>query len=145
MAEEIKKELAPIGIRVRIVHVESSLGAIHQPGAPYDLKVGESSFDPLAAEAYVEQMLTAFPPGSPLTSVLPEGWKSPAVRAATARLPNLPTEAAILALLHGTIQREVPMTGIAYEVNGALFDPRIGCRVFPPASFGVDFAALCLA
>jgi len=39
----------------------------------------------------------------------------------------------------------VPMTGIAYTVSGALFSPRLGCRMFPPRSYGVDFAALCLA
>ena len=46
--------------------------------------------------------------------------------------------------LHGQIQPEVPMTGISYSVAGALFSPRAGCRVFPPASFGIDFAAMCL-
>jgi len=97
---------------------------------------------------WIEQLLSVVPPGGPPLadwSILPPQWESPAVRALVARLPNVRTEAEGLALVNGPIQREVPMTGIAYTVAGEFFSPRLGCRVFPPASFGVDFAALCMA
>jgi len=145
-AEEIKAELALIGIDVRIKTVDSSFDAIHEPGAPYDLKVGGNSLDPLDSTVYLQSMLGAVPLSRLLLlpAVLPPDWKSPAMRALAAQLRDIPSEAAALELLHGPITREVPMTGIAYNVAGAFLSPRLGCRVFPPASFGVDFAALCL-
>jgi len=146
VAQEIKAELAPIGIDVRIKSLDCcTIEAIHKPGAPYDLKVGGSIWG-IGAMAWVEQLLTALPPGGPPLadwSILPPGWESPPVRTLVSRFANERTEADALALLHGSIQPEVPMTGIAYTVEGELFSPRVGCRVFPPASFGVDFAALC--
>ena len=144
VAQEIRNELALIGIDVRIKRVQNSLEAIQEPGAPYDLKMVGSSLDPIDPIAYVQGLLTALQPGSPLTSVLPQEWKSPAVGRMTIRLAEARTEAEAFALFHAIV-REIPTTGIAYSVAGAFFSPRIGCRVFPPASFGVDFAALCLA
>ena len=121
---------------------------IHEPNAPYDLKTGynpPNPPDPLGSTVYLEQMLSALSPSSQLTSILPSGWESPAVRALAAQMLDSPSEPAVLTLLHSMIEREVPMTGIAYSMAGSFFSPRIGCRVFPPGSFGVDFAGLCLS
>jgi ABC-type transport system substrate-binding protein len=147
-AQEIKADLARIGITVRFSPVEGSqLAAIHEPGAPYDLKIGFSPAnpgDPQDSTVYLQQSLSALPPDSALTSVLPTEWESPAVRAAAAQILRAPNEAAVLEILRGSIMEEVPMTGIRYTVSGTFFAPRIGCRKFPPASYGVDLAALCL-
>ncbi|HYT80375.1 MAG TPA: ABC transporter substrate-binding protein [Actinomycetota bacterium] len=143
--QEIKAELAQIGIEVRIRDAENPFAAIQRPGAPYDFKVTTYSIDPIGSLAYLQGSLSARPPGSALTGGgFPDGWKSPRMHALTTRLIHVPNEVAAFALLHGPIQREVPMTGISYSVAGEFFAPRVGCRVFPPASYGVDFAALCL-
>ena len=138
IAQEIMKELAPIGIDVRIKRVQSSFLAIHEPGAPYDLKVGGNDPLSIGPMSYVEQLLTAFPPGAPPLdqwSTLPPDWESPVVRALTSRLADVRTDAEGLALLHGPIQREVPMTGISYSVAGAFFSRAWGAGCSPrPAS-----------
>jgi ABC-type transport system substrate-binding protein len=148
MAQEIKTELAAIGIDVRVKVLDCCTSdAIQEPGAPYDLKIGASAWG-IGAMPWIEQLLSVVPPGGPSLhnwSTLPPAWESPTVRALVAQLPNARTEADGLALVHGPIQHEVPMTGIGYTVAGEFFSPRVGCRVFPPASFGVDLAALCVA
>jgi ABC-type transport system substrate-binding protein len=136
-AEEVKTDLARIGIDVRIKKVDDSFGAISQPGAPYDLKVG-GNFPPfLNPTAYVFGMFAGDPPA------LPPEWQPRAMETVVTQFRRAPTESA-LALLQESIMKEVPMTGIAYEVQAAFFAPRVGCRLFPPASYGVDLAALCL-
>jgi ABC-type transport system substrate-binding protein len=145
-AEAIKDQLAEIGIHVRIKAVDNSFDAIHNPGAPYDLKIGGNSLDPLSTTVYLQSMLGAVPESRKLLlpAVLPADWKSRAMRALAVKLRNVTSETAALQLVNGPIQAEVPMTGLAYSVEGALLAPGVGCRIFPPASFGVDFAALCL-
>jgi peptide/nickel transport system substrate-binding protein len=148
MAQEIKTELAPIGIDVRVKVLDCCAAeAINEPGAPYDLKIGASAWG-IGAMPWIEQLLSVVPPGGPALdawSTLPPAWESPTVQALVAGLPDVRTEADGLAIVHGPIQHELPMTGIGYTVAGEFFSPRVGCRVFPPASFGVDFAALCVA
>jgi ABC-type transport system substrate-binding protein len=136
-AEEVKTDLARIGIDVRIKKVDSSFEAISQPGAPYDLKVGGNNFGYLNPTAYLTIMFAGDPPG------LPDEWQPRAIQAAVATLRRSPTESGFV-LLEGAIMTEIPETGIAYTVQAAFFAPRIGCRIFPPASYGVDLAALCV-
>jgi len=38
----------------------------------------------------------------------------------------------------------LPAAEGAHEVNGQFFSPRLGCLIFPPRSYGVDLAALCV-
>jgi hypothetical protein len=38
---------------------------------------------------------------------------------------------------------DVPLIAYGNRVEDELFAPTVGCRVFPPASYGVDLAALC--
>jgi ABC-type transport system substrate-binding protein len=138
-AEEVKADLAAIGIEVRVKTVDDSFGASQRPGAPYDLKVGGNFPGVVDSTAYVDGLFIGDPPA------LPVGWQPPAVRAAATQLRIATTETAVLALLQGPIMNEVPMTGIAYTVSGDYLAPRTGCRVFPPSGFGLDLAALCLA
>ncbi len=137
-AQAVKAELAPIGIDVRIKDVPSSIDAYSQPGAPYDMKIaadnGEFYLDPLA---YL--LRDRFIPHPS------HDWFPADVRAAVARLGDEPDLDGVLAVLHNTIMKEVPIIGVSYQVSAAFFSPHVGCRVFPPASFGVDFAGLCLA
>jgi ABC-type transport system substrate-binding protein/class 3 adenylate cyclase/streptogramin lyase len=133
----IKADLAAIGIAVRIKEVESSIDAIQQPGAPYDLKLAfTGGVKPLDSTAYLLGTLGPNPPPS---------WFSPMVRTLASRLREAPNETAAFAIINGPLMREVPYIGVAYSVSGAFFSPRVGCRLFPPASYGIDFAALCLA
>jgi hypothetical protein len=39
--------------------------------------------------------------------------------------------------------RDLPVIPYGNRVQGELFAPSAGCRVFPPTSGGVDLAALC--
>jgi ABC-type transport system substrate-binding protein len=136
MAQEIRSDLSRIGISVRIKLEDDAAVAFSEPGAPYDLKVGALfTVAPLDSIAYLSKMLT---------EVLPRDRESPAVRAVAAQVRTIPNRAGALALLQRTFQVEAPIMGIAYTAGGAFFAPRLGCRVFPPASYGVDFAALCL-
>jgi hypothetical protein len=38
---------------------------------------------------------------------------------------------------------DVPLIAYGNRVEGEFFASTVGCRVFPPASYGVDLAALC--
>jgi ABC-type transport system substrate-binding protein/class 3 adenylate cyclase len=131
--EALKAELAPIGIDVRIKTVPSSVEAISQPNAPYDLKIGGVNNEPLLSAAAYLGLFQGFP----------SDWFPPGVVDAFVQMLNLPTEQAAQAFIRGPLQSQAALIGLADQVDGSYFGPKVGCRIFPPASFGVDLAALC--
>ena len=137
-SQQVKAMLDQIGIKVRVVTVDQSAAAIQEPNAPYDLKLGGdyAGVDPTS------RLRALFVGDQP---DLPIGWQPSAIRGAVRQLDDASTESEVLAIFAGSIQPEVPMTGTEYSVTGEFLTPRVGCRVFVPASFGVDLAALCLA
>jgi hypothetical protein len=79
--------------------------------------------------------------------VMPPSWRLPEVARAVERVGRLSggeRQSAAVALAHRLDVRDVPVIPYGNRVNGEFFAPTLGCRVFPPASGGVDLAALCL-
>jgi hypothetical protein len=80
------------------------------------------------------------------TGSVPRGWLTPAVRQAVetvSRLSGSERQSAAGALADRLLKRDVPLVAIGNRVQGELFAPTVGCRVFPATGAGVDLAALC--
>jgi ABC-type oligopeptide transport system substrate-binding subunit len=77
---------------------------------------------------------------------IPPSWRSSDVRDAVERVNRLAGDkrrSAAAALADRLVVRDVPVIPYGNRVNGELFSPTVGCRVFSPVSNGVDLAALC--
>lgn len=76
----------------------------------------------------------------------PGGWLSSDVRREVeniARLSREKRQPAAAALTDRLAADAVPVIPYGTWVQGEFVAPSVGCRVFPPFSYGVDLAALC--
>jgi hypothetical protein len=77
---------------------------------------------------------------------IPPSWRSSDVRDAVERVNRLAGDkrrSAAAVLADRLVVRDVPVIPYGNRVNGELFSPTVGCRVFSPVSNGVDLAVLC--
>jgi len=140
VANELKAQLGPIGIRVAVTVHDNAFTAAERPGASIDiLDTGVYDFPYPDSAGWLEQLLvTISPPGW-----VPADAALDVSSATRLRGPRRQTEAAALARRLTT--SVVPVVPYGATVQGELLAPSLGCRIFPPFGYGVDLAALCLA
>jgi serine/threonine-protein kinase len=140
VANELKAQLGPIGIRVAVTVHDNAFTAAERPGASIDiLDTGVYDFPYPDSAGWLEQLLvTISPPGW-----VPADAAHDVSSATRLRGPRRQTEAAALARRLTT--SVVPVVPYGATVQGELLAPSLGCRIFPPFGYGVDLAALCLA
>jgi class 3 adenylate cyclase/ABC-type transport system substrate-binding protein len=136
-AQVVRDNLGAIGIDVKIRQL-SNLGAVYEPGAPFDLIDGGAEILYPDPAAFLGQMLLQSMPAS----WLPAGVQAEVER--IARMSGPDREAAAVTFADRLATNEVPLAAVGTAHLGTVIGPRLGCRVFPPFGFGVDLAALCL-
>jgi DNA-binding SARP family transcriptional activator/ABC-type transport system substrate-binding protein/outer membrane protein assembly factor BamB len=132
-ARLLRAELRPIGIRLEF---KPPKGDAADPAA--DLE-DSGLIDGPDGASFLEQVFLT-------TGSVPRGWLTPAVRQAVetvSRLSGSERQSAAGALADRLLKRDVPLVAIGNRVQGELFAPTVGCRVFPATGAGVDLAALC--
>ena len=137
--ENVKRQLAPIGIEVDIKEVADLHTEVRRRGTDVDLFEASTFQDFPDPAAFLRGLLGG---------AVPSSWLPPSVRRELATLRAQvgrarTADAGNVAWRLAT--KQVPATAFAYHVNGQLFSPRLGCRGFPPFGYGVDLAALCLS
>lgn len=137
-AAVIVKNLAAIGLKVELVPLPDSYGAIREPNANYDLRVGATWPDLSDAGAFIDQMFAS----SLLADWLPDSVAG--VRDVLRPLAGAERDAKATELANGLLAEEVPIAVCGYTVRGAYFGPTIGCVQFSPMGT-LDLTALCPA
>ena len=140
VANEIRAQLGPIGIRVIVAVSEDPFADAGRPGARVDiLDTGIYDLPYPDSASWLQQLLVAnSPPGW-----LPADVARDISRTNRLRGPSRRTDAAALARQLTT--SVVPVVPYGVTVQGEFLAPSLGCRIFPPFGYGVDLAALCLA
>ncbi len=136
--EAVRSSLARIGIRMTIREVSDPSAEAAKPGSDIDLFGAFQIQDYADAASFLR---------SELTEAMPESWLPPGVAGAVRRLdgaraPERDTAAQRLAGRLAT--DEIPVVAFGAGSVPSYLSARLGCQVFPPYGFGVDFAALCL-
>jgi DNA-binding SARP family transcriptional activator/ABC-type transport system substrate-binding protein/outer membrane protein assembly factor BamB len=134
----LRAALRPIGLRVRLKVFEDTGAAARKRGARIDM---------------MDQGIYGQPDGPSFLDgvffyAMPPSWVLPEVRRAVERVGRLwgsARQSAAAALADRLVARDVPLIPYGNKVNGEFLAPTLGCRVFPPASSGVDLASLCLS
>jgi DNA-binding SARP family transcriptional activator/ABC-type transport system substrate-binding protein len=132
----LRAELRPIGLRVRLKAFGNPDAAARKRGAKIDMR---------------DQGIYGWPDGPSFLDgvfyyAMPPSWVRPEVGQAVERLGRLSGSArqsAAAALADRVVAHDVPLIPYGNKVNAEFLAPTLGCRIFPPASSGVDLAALC--
>jgi ABC-type oligopeptide transport system substrate-binding subunit/class 3 adenylate cyclase len=138
-AENVKANLAKIGIKVRVSEVDDAFGLAKSQPRHFDLLNSFSGFDYPDPVTFLHGLLVDSEPAS---------WLPKSVRQALAHLDTLSGGVRVSAasdLADRLATDDVPAAGFGVSVIGQYFSPRIGCKVSPPWGYGVDLAALCIA
>jgi peptide/nickel transport system substrate-binding protein len=136
-AEAVKAQLAEIGVRVRIKEYEDAFDVASKPGAGIDIFDSATQVDFPDSATFLSRALL---------QDTPRGWLSAEVRRDVedvARLTGERRQSAAASLSERLATGPVPVVAYGNWVQGELFAPSVGCRVFPPFGYGVDLAALC--
>ena len=135
----VRAELGPIGLRVKLIALpdEDTFNGILDRGGKIDLVDG-GLFASIDGADFLESAVTVGPaPSRFLTQkVMSEVNK-------VTRLTGKKRWAAAGRLANRLAAQDVPLIAYGNRVSDEFFAPTVGCRVFPPASEGVDLAALC--
>jgi DNA-binding SARP family transcriptional activator/ABC-type transport system substrate-binding protein len=138
VADEVRDELASLGIDVRAVVVSNLEAAMRDPST----RIG--------VVALQTQILSP-DPGSFLMQMLgrdvPPSWLPPATRTAVARLHALTGKArddAAQRLASQLVTHDVPVIPFGVPTVGTLTGRRLGCRIWNGVDQGFDLALLCL-
>src|SRR5215211_1743291 len=137
-AQEVRADLARIGIRVRIEEFENPWETAREPGAEIDILDGGWSLDYADPAEFLRGMLL----DTPAPHWLPRGVRVDVLK--VARLEGADRMAAAAQLADRLAVKEVPFAAVGTGVITGFLSPRLSCRVFPPFGYGVDLAALCL-
>jgi DNA-binding SARP family transcriptional activator/ABC-type transport system substrate-binding protein len=138
VADEVRDELAPLGIEVRPVVVRNLEGALRNPSTRIQIAALQTGI--------------LFPdPGSFLVQMLgrdvPAAWLPTSTRTSVARLRALTGKArdnAAQALAFRLATRDVPVIVYGAPAVGTVVGPRLGCRIWNGVDEGFDLAGLCL-
>jgi hypothetical protein len=132
----LRTELRRAGLRFRLEAFEDPGAAARKRGAKIDM---------------TDQGLYSNPDGPSFlhgvfSQAMPHSWMLPEVSRAVERVDRLwgsARQSAAAALADRLVARDVPLIPYGNKVNAEFLAPTLGCRIFPPASSGVDLAALC--
>ena len=141
LADIITRDLAPIGLKVTTRYFDDPLMAAGAPGADVDMLLS------FRQQSFLDS--PDFLSSPPTFGGSPEGWAfdEPGIRERLQSLVGLadPERQVRTAELEAELMRTVaPVAVFGTSAVPQLFSARIGCKVFQPAYFGVDLAALCL-
>ena len=132
----VRAELGRIGLRVKLEAFKDTFAAAAKRSPRIDIMDNGLWGYPDGA-AFLESVVFAS---------IPPSWRSSEVMNAVERVNRLAGNerlAAAAALVDRLVVSDVPVIPYGNRVNGEVFAPTVGCRIFPPASYGVDLAALC--
>jgi DNA-binding SARP family transcriptional activator/ABC-type oligopeptide transport system substrate-binding subunit len=135
-ADLVKRDLAAIGVDVRVREVPDFDGALRAL-ARFDLLDGETGILYPDSASFLASAIREIPPG----------WARTAVRRKVEGVANLSgpdRQAAAAALADRLTTTSVDVVAYGAAQTSQFIGPRIGCRVFTPAAPGLDLAALCL-
>jgi len=138
VADDVRDELAPLGIDVRPIRVRNLESAMQDPTKHIGIAAWGTEI--------------AFPdPGSFLVQMLgrdiPAAWLPPSTLTSVGRLRALTGKArdeAAQTLASRLATRDVPVIAFATPTVGTVFGPRLGCRIWNGVDQGFDLAGLCL-
>ncbi len=135
----VRAELGPIGLRVKLIALpdEDTFNGILDRGGKIDLVDG-GLFASIDGADFLESAVTVGPAPS---RFLTQKVMSEVNR--VTRLTGKKRWAAAGRLANRLAAQDVPLIAYGNRVSDEFFAPTVGCRVFPPASEGVDLAALC--
>jgi DNA-binding SARP family transcriptional activator/ABC-type transport system substrate-binding protein len=136
----VRAELGPIGLRVKLIALPDDLEKLNRildRGGKIDLVDG-GLFASIDGADFLESAVTVGPaPARFLTKKVRSAVKG------VTRLTGNERWSAAGRLADRLAAHDVPLIAYGNRVEGEFFAPTVGCRVFPPASYGVDLAALC--
>jgi DNA-binding SARP family transcriptional activator/ABC-type transport system substrate-binding protein len=135
----VRAELGPIGLRVKLIVLPDvdTFNRILDRGGEIDLVDG-GLFASIDGADFLESAVTVGPaPPRFLTQRVRNEVKT------VTRLTGNKRWSAVRRLADRLAAYDVPLIAYGNRVEDELFAPTVGCRVFPPASYGVDLAALC--
>jgi DNA-binding SARP family transcriptional activator/ABC-type transport system substrate-binding protein len=135
-AHLVRRDLSAIGIDVTIRTVADLDRALRR-GARFDLVDSETELLYPDSATFLAQAIRG----------IPRAWVQSQVRNRVdrvARLNGADRQTAATALADRLTARYVNVVAYGTHQTSQFIDPRIGCRVFTPAAYGLDLAALCL-
>jgi DNA-binding SARP family transcriptional activator/ABC-type transport system substrate-binding protein len=133
----LRAQLRPIGLRVRLKAFKGANTAARERDAKIDM-MDQGIYGQLDGPSFLDSVFS---------NAMPPSWVRPEVSRAVERVDRLSGSArqpAAAVLANRLAARDVPLIPYGNKVNAEFLAPTLGCRVFPPASSGVDLAALCL-
>jgi DNA-binding SARP family transcriptional activator/ABC-type transport system substrate-binding protein/DNA-binding beta-propeller fold protein YncE len=133
----VRAELRPIGLRVTLKAFANGPQAVSR-GVKIDMADNGLGGGHLDGADFLDGVFFIAMPPSWVPSQLGRAVKR------VGRLWGSERQAAAGALAHRLDVRDLPVIPYGNRMNGEFFAPSLGCRVFPPATGGVDLAALCL-
>jgi len=135
-ARSVRSSLGRIGIRVQVRTYDNPYEVARRPNSPIDILDSATRLDYADAASFLTRMLG---------EDVPRSWLPPEVRRQVRRLGQLSGPERSSAAAEAAVSLAVQAPAIAYgtTVQGELFRPSVGCRIFPPFAYGVDLAALC--
>jgi DNA-binding SARP family transcriptional activator/ABC-type transport system substrate-binding protein/outer membrane protein assembly factor BamB len=138
----VRAELDQIGLRVKLITFpdEETFNRILDRGGEIDLVDG-GLFASIDGADFLESAVTVGGPGAAPRRFLTQKVRSEVKR--VTRLTGKERWSAAGRLADRLAAYDVPLIAYGNRVEDELFAPTVGCRVFPPESYGVDLAALC--
>lgn len=135
----VRAELGRIGLRVKLITLPDvdTFNRILDRGGEIDLVDG-GLFASIDGADFLESAVTLGP--------APSRFLTQKVRSKVKRVTRLTGNkrwAAAGRLADRLAAHDVPLIAYGNRVEDEFFAPTVGCRVFPPESYGVDLAALC--
>jgi ABC-type transport system substrate-binding protein len=135
----VRAALGPIGLRVKLVVLPDDAEKIDHilAGGKVDLVDG-GLFNSIDGAEFLETAVTC--------CIAQPRFLTQKVRSEVKRVSLLPGPerwAAAGRLADRLAAHDVPLIAYGNRVSDELFAPTVGCRVFPPESYGVDLAGLC--
>jgi DNA-binding SARP family transcriptional activator len=138
VADEVRADLAPLGIDVRPVVVRDLERALRDPSTRIHIAALQTEIRLPDPASFLVQMLDRD---------VPAAWLPPSTRASVARLRALAGKArddAAQALGSRLATRDVPVIAYGAPTVGTLVGPRLGCRIWNGVDQGFDLTSLCL-
>jgi DNA-binding SARP family transcriptional activator/ABC-type transport system substrate-binding protein len=137
VAQDVRAQLRPIGIRVRIkVMKDDSTASLEH--TPIDLIERVTTLPYPDSASFLAKMFT---------TDVPSTWLPSSVRSKVGHLNTLTGRHRSIRAVHladELARGEVPVAAFGYGTIGELFSERLGCIESEPFGTGVNLAALCL-
>jgi DNA-binding SARP family transcriptional activator len=138
VADEVRSQLARLGVDVRLVVVRDLDAALRDPSAGIDLAALKTEIRFPDPASFLVRMLGRD---------VPAAWLPPTTTKSLARLRALTgarRDLAARVLASRLATRDVPVIAYGAPTLGTLAGPRLGCRIWNGVDQGFDLASLCL-